>query len=45
VLGITGLGKTLAAAQAEAYRVTRSIAFDGAHYRNDIAHRAFARHT
>ena len=45
VLGITGLGKTLAAAQAEAYRVTRSIAFDGAHYRTDIAHRAFARHT
>ncbi len=45
VLGITGLGKTLAAAQAEAYRVTRSIAFDGAHYRNDIAHRAFARHS
>ncbi len=45
VLGITGLGKTLAAAQAEAYRVTRSIAFDGAQYRNDIAHRAFARHT
>ncbi len=45
VLGITGLGKTLAEAQAEAYRVTRSIAFDGAHYRTDIAHRAFARHT
>ena len=44
VLGITGLGKTLAVAQAEAYRVTRSIAFDGAHYRTDIAHRAFARH-
>lgn len=43
VLGITGLGKTLAEAQAEAYRVTRAIAFDGAHYRTDIAHRAFAR--
>ncbi|TLY25685.1 MAG: phosphoribosylamine--glycine ligase, partial [Nitrospirae bacterium] len=31
VLGITGRGKTLADAQAEAYRVTKSIAFDGAH--------------
>jgi phosphoribosylamine--glycine ligase len=44
VLGITGRGKTLADAQAEAYRVTRSIAFEGAHYRTDIANRAFARH-
>jgi phosphoribosylamine--glycine ligase len=43
VLGITGRGKTLADAQAEAYRVTKSIAFDGAHYRTDIAHRAFSR--
>jgi phosphoribosylamine--glycine ligase len=43
VLGITGRGKTLADAQAEAYRVTRSIAFEGAHYRTDIAHRALAR--
>jgi phosphoribosylamine--glycine ligase len=43
VLGITGLGKTLADAQAEAYRVTKSIAFEGAHYRTDIAHRAFSR--
>ncbi|MDO8356941.1 MAG: phosphoribosylamine--glycine ligase [Nitrospirota bacterium] len=43
VLGITGCGRTLADAQAEAYRVTRSIAFEGAHYRTDIAHRAFAR--
>ena len=43
VLGITGCGKTLADAQAEAYRVTRSIAFEGAHYRTDIAHRALAR--
>jgi phosphoribosylamine---glycine ligase len=42
VLGITGRGKTLADAQAEAYRVTKSIAFDGAHYRTDIAHRAFS---
>jgi phosphoribosylamine--glycine ligase len=44
VLGITGCGKTLTDAQAEAYRVTRSISFDGAHYRTDIAYRAFARH-
>ncbi len=44
VLGITGRGKTLADAQAEAYRVTRSISFEGSHYRRDIAHRAFARH-
>lgn len=43
VLGITGRGKTLADAQAEAYRVTKSIVFDGAHYRTDIAHRALSR--
>ena len=44
VLGVTGRGKTLADAQAEAYRVTRSISFADSHYRTDIAHRAFARH-
>ena len=44
VLGITGRGKILEVAQAEAYRVTKSITFDGAHYRTDIAYRAFARH-
>ena len=44
VLGVTGRGKTLADAQAEAYRVTRSISFTDSHYRTDIAHRAFARH-
>jgi phosphoribosylamine--glycine ligase len=43
VLGITGRGKTLEIAQAEAYRVTRSIRFDDAHYRTDIAYRAFSR--
>ena len=43
VLGITGRGKTLADAQSEAYRVTKSITFDGAHYRTDIAHRALSR--
>ena len=42
VLGITGCGKTLADAQAHAYRVTRAISFENAHYRTDIAHRAFA---
>jgi phosphoribosylamine--glycine ligase len=41
VLGITGCGKTLKEAQAEAYRVTRSIHFQGHHFRTDIAHRAF----
>jgi phosphoribosylamine--glycine ligase len=44
VLGITGRGKNLASAQTEAYRTTKSIAFEGAHYRTDIAHRAFSRH-
>ncbi|MBI3807443.1 MAG: phosphoribosylamine--glycine ligase [Nitrospirae bacterium] len=44
VLGITGRGKTLEVAQAEAYRVTQSIVFEGAHYRTDIAHRAFSHH-
>lgn len=45
VLGITGRGKTLRAAQEEAYRVTRSITFEGSHYRTDIAHRALSRQT
>jgi phosphoribosylamine---glycine ligase len=45
VLGITGRGKTLTDAQEEAYRATRSIAFEGSHYRTDIAHRALSRHT
>jgi phosphoribosylamine--glycine ligase len=44
VLGIMGRGETLAAAQMGAYRVAKSIAFEGAYYRTDIAHRAFARH-
>lgn len=43
VLGITGRGKTLEIAQAEAYRVTKSIRFEGAHYRTDIAYRACSR--
>lgn len=41
VLGITGRGTTLKDAQAEAYRVTRSIHFQNHHFRTDIAHRAF----
>ncbi len=44
VLGITGRGTTLASAQMEAYRATKSITFEGAHYRRDIAHRAFSSH-
>ena len=44
VLGITGRGKTLEVAQAEAYRTTKSITFEGAYYRTDIAHRAFSGH-
>ena len=43
VLGIMGRGKTLEEAQGEAYRVTRTIRFEGSHYRTDIAHRAFSR--
>ena len=44
VLGITGRGKSLADAQREAYRVARSIRFEGQHYRTDIAHRALTLH-
>jgi phosphoribosylamine--glycine ligase len=40
VLGILGLGKNLIDAQREAYRVVKSISFDGCHFRTDIAHRA-----
>mgnify|MGYP001446463270 FL=1 len=42
VLGVIGRGATLESAQAEAYRVTKSIAFENAHYRTDIASRAFS---
>jgi phosphoribosylamine--glycine ligase len=45
VLGVIGRGATLESAQAEAYRVTKSIAFEGAHYRTDIACRAFSHGT
>jgi phosphoribosylamine--glycine ligase len=43
VLGVTGLGGTLAEAQATAYRTVKSISFEGCHYRSDIAHRALRR--
>ena len=39
VLGILGRGPTLADAQREAYRVVRTISFEGCHFRTDIAHR------
>jgi phosphoribosylamine--glycine ligase len=42
VLGLVGRGKSLAAAQQEAYRLTKSISFAGCHFRTDIAHRALA---
>ena len=45
VLGVIGRGATLESAQAEAYRMTKSITFEGAHYRTDIACRAFSHRT
>jgi phosphoribosylamine--glycine ligase len=42
VLSITGRGATLAEAQASAYRTAKQIAFEGCHYRQDIAFRALA---
>jgi phosphoribosylamine--glycine ligase len=43
VLAVTATGSDLRAAVANAYAGIASIRFDGAHYRNDIAHRALAR--
>jgi phosphoribosylamine--glycine ligase len=40
VLGITGLGRTVAAAIDHAYAAVRVISFEGAHYRRDIGARA-----
>lgn len=40
VLGILGRGPTLSEAQREAYRVVKTISFEGCHFRTDIAHRA-----
>lgn len=41
VLGVTALGKDLKAAQATAYAAVEAIHFDGAHFRRDIAAKAF----
>jgi phosphoribosylamine---glycine ligase len=40
VLGVLGRGQTLLEAQGEAYRVAKTISFEGCHFRTDIAHRA-----
>ncbi|HTG02172.1 MAG TPA: phosphoribosylamine--glycine ligase [Nitrospirota bacterium] len=40
VLGVTGLGPTVAAAIDTAYAGVREISFDGAHFRRDIGARA-----
>jgi phosphoribosylamine--glycine ligase len=41
VLGVTALGQDLKAAQAAAYAAVEKIRFDGAHFRRDIAAKAF----
>ncbi|MEK7781675.1 MAG: phosphoribosylamine--glycine ligase [Verrucomicrobiota bacterium] len=41
VLGVTALGKDFRAAQAAAYAAVETIQFDGAHFRRDIAAKAF----
>jgi phosphoribosylamine--glycine ligase len=41
VLGVTALGKDLKAAQAAAYAAVECIQFEGAHFRHDIAAKAF----
>ncbi|MSU59759.1 MAG: phosphoribosylamine--glycine ligase [Pedosphaera sp.] len=43
VLGVTALGQDLKAAQAAAYAAVEKIHFDGAHFRRDIAAKAFPR--
>ena len=43
VLCVTGLGETVAAAQAEAYRAIGKLCWDGVHFRRDIGYRAIAR--
>jgi len=42
VLGVTAWGKSLALAQAAAYRAVEQIAFEGAQFRRDIAAKALA---
>lgn len=41
VLAVVGLGDTLFSARDRAYEATRLVSFDGAHYRKDIARKAF----
>jgi len=41
VLGVTAMGQDLKAAQAAAYAAVEKIHFDGAHFRRDIAAKAF----
>ncbi|HEX7652608.1 MAG TPA: phosphoribosylglycinamide synthetase C domain-containing protein, partial [Verrucomicrobiae bacterium] len=41
VLGVTALGKDLRAAQVAAYGAVECIQFEGAHFRRDIAAKAF----
>lgn len=41
VLGVTALGKDLRAAKAAAYAAVECIQFEGAHFRRDIAAKAF----
>jgi phosphoribosylamine--glycine ligase len=41
VLGVTALGKDLRAAQTAAYAAVECIQFEGAHFRRDIAAKAF----
>ena len=43
VLSVTALGKDLREAVDKAYAGVRAISFEGAHYRTDIARRAFGR--
>lgn len=41
VLGVTALGSDLADARDKTYRMAEAIAFEGAHFRRDIAAKAF----
>jgi phosphoribosylamine-glycine ligase len=43
VLAVTALGTDLKTAVGRAYAAAAKIRFEGAHYRTDIAHRAFNR--
>ena len=43
VLAVTALGPDLETAVGRAYEAAAKIRFEGAHYRKDIAHRAFGR--